>query len=226
MFARGRHNDTVCGRWAGVIMSPPFDMLLEINPNTPEPRKIQQAVDALCAGELVAYPTDTVYGMGCDLFNKKALDKLYQLKGLSRSRLLSFMCQNLTDVSRYAMVDDRAFRLIKRHLPGPFCFILNATREVPRVVQSSRKTVGIRVPAHPVTQALLEQLGHPIINTTACRPDAVPNLDPFEIDDEFAGLALVLDAVPGGLLPSSVVDLSKGDAIVIREGAGDVQDFR
>jgi len=201
-------------------------MLLEINPDTPEPRKIQKAVEALRAGDIVAYPTDTVYGMGCDLFNKKALDRLLQLKGLPRNRLLSFMCQNLTEVSRYAMLEDRVFRQIKRHLPGPFCFILNATREVPRVVQSTRKTVGIRVPDHPVTQALLQELGHPIINTTACRPNAVPNLDPAEIDDEFPGLALVLDAGPGGTQPSSVVDLSQGEAIVIREGAGDLQYFR
>ena len=201
-------------------------MILEINPDTPEPRKIQKAVDLLRAGEIIAYPTDTVYGMGCDLLNKKALDKLYQLKGLPRSRLLSFMCQNLTDVSRYAMLEDRVFRQIKRHLPGPFCFILNATREVPRVVQSSRKTVGIRVPNHPVTQALLQELGHPIINTTATRPDAVPHLDPSEIDDEFQGLALVLDAGPGGTQPSSVVDLSKDEAVIVREGAGDLQHFR
>ena len=115
-------------------------MLLEINPDTPEPRKIQRAVDALKSGEIIAYPTDTVYGIGCDLFNKKALDRLYQIKGLPRSRLLSFMCRDLAEVSRFAMLHDGIFRQIRRHLPGPFCFILNATREVPRIVQSSRKT--------------------------------------------------------------------------------------
>ena len=201
-------------------------MLLEINPDTPEPRKIQKAVDALLAGEIIAYPTDTVYGMGCDLFNKRALDRLYQMKGLSRNRLLSFMCRDLSEVSRFAMLHDQVFRLIKRHLPGPFCFILNASREVPRVVQSTRKTVGIRVPGHPVTQALLQQLGHPIINTTACRPNAEPNLDPDEIDDQFPGLALVLDAGPGGTIPSSVIDLSANEVVVLREGAGDLQHFR
>ena len=203
-----------------------FDMLLEINPENPEPRKVQKAVDALRAGEIIAYPTDTVYGMGCDLFNKKALDRLYQMKGLARSRLLSFMCRDLSEVSRYAMLHDHVFRLIKRHLPGPFCFILNSSREVPRIVQSTRKTVGIRVPDHPVTQALLEQLGHPIVNTTACRPGEVPNLDPSEIDDEFPGLALVLDAGAGGTVPSSVVDLSSDGVVIIREGAGDLQHFR
>jgi len=201
-------------------------MLLEINPENPEPRKVQKAVDALKAGEIIAYPTDTVYGIGCDLFNKKALDRLYQLKGLPRTRLLSFMCRDLADVSKYAMLHDAIFRQIKRHLPGPFCFILNSTREVPRVVQSTRKTVGIRVPSHPVTQALLEQLGHPIINTTASRPDRIPHLDPFEIDDEFPGLAMVLDAGPGGTVPSSVVDLTGDEAVILREGAGNVQLFR
>ena len=201
-------------------------MLLEINPENPEPRKVQRAVDALRAGEIVAYPTDTVYGIGCDLFNKKALDRLYQMKGLPRSRLLSFMCKDLAEVSRYAMLNDQVFRLIKRHLPGPFCFILNSTHEVPRIVQSSRKTVGIRVPDNPVTQALLEQLGHPIVNTTACRPNTEPNLDPSEIDDLFPGLGLVLDAGPGGTVPSSVVDLTSDEAVIIREGAGDLQHFR
>jgi len=201
-------------------------MLLEINPENPEPRKVQKAVDALKAGEIIAYPTDTVYGIGCDLFNKKALDRLYQIKGLPRTRLLSFMCRDLADVSKYAMLHDAIFRQIKRHLPGPFCFILNSTREVPRVVQSTRKTVGIRVPSHPVTQALLEQLGHPIVNTTASRPDTIPHLDPFEIDDEFPGLAMVLDAGPGGTIPSSVVDLTGDEAVILREGAGNVQLFR
>lgn len=201
-------------------------MLLEINPKNPEPRKVQKAVEALRSGEIIAYPTDTVYGLGCDLFNKKALDRLYQLKGLPRSHLLSFMCRDLTDVSKYAMLHDAVFRQIKRHLPGPFCFILNATREVPRIVQSSRKTVGIRVPAHPVTQALLEQLGNPIVNTTASRPNQDPMLDPSEVDDEFPGLAMVLDAGPGGTLPSSVVDLTGSEASIIREGAGNVQLFR
>ena len=201
-------------------------MLLEINPENPEPRKVQKAVDALRDGEIIAYPTDTVYGMGCDLFNKKALDRLYQMKGLPRSRLLSFMCRDLADVSRYAMLHDNIFRQIKRHLPGPFCFILNATREVPRIIQSSRKTVGIRVPDHPVTQALLELLGHPIVNTTASRPNQDPNLDPSEINDEFPGLGLVLDAGPGGVIPSSVVDMTGDEAVVLREGAGNLQHFR
>lgn len=201
-------------------------MLLEINPDNPEPRKIQRAVDALRSGEIVAYPTDTVYGLGCDLFSKKAVDRLYQLKGLPRSRLLSFMCRDLADVSKYAMLHDSVFRQIKRHLPGPFCFILNATREVPRIVQSARKTVGIRVPAHPVTQALLDQLGHPIVNTTASRPNHDPLFDPAEIDDEFPGLALVLDAGTGGTLPSSIVDLTSEEAQILREGAGNVELFR
>ncbi|HEX3853157.1 MAG TPA: L-threonylcarbamoyladenylate synthase, partial [Polyangiaceae bacterium] len=116
-------------------------MLLEINPDHPEPRKIRRAVDALEAGEVIAYPTDTVYGLGCDLFNKKAVDRLYQIKGLDRSQMLAFVCQDLADVSKYAVMHNDVYRVLKKYLPGPYCFILEATREVPRVVQSNRKTV-------------------------------------------------------------------------------------
>ncbi len=200
-------------------------MLLEINPDTPEPRRIRRATEALDAGEVIGYPTDTVYALGCDLFNKKAIDRLYQLKGLQRSRLLAFVCRDLAEVSRYAVMHDHVFRTLKRCLPGPITFILEATREVPRIVQSPRKTVGIRVPAHPVAQALIDELGRPILTTSACRPPADPSLDPRDVDLTFPGLALVLDAGPGGTAPSSVVDLVGPEPRVIREGLGDVSAF-
>ena len=104
-------------------------MLLEINPHTPEPRKIRRAVDALEAGDVIAYPTDTVYGLGCDLFNKRAVDRLYQLKGMPRSQKLAFVCRDLTDVARYAVMHDSVYRVLKEYLPGPYCFLLEATRE-------------------------------------------------------------------------------------------------
>jgi tRNA threonylcarbamoyl adenosine modification protein (Sua5/YciO/YrdC/YwlC family) len=136
-------------------------MLIEINGNTPEPRKIRRVVDALEAGEVVAYPTDTVYGLGCDPMNKKAVDRLYQIKGIDRSQMLAFVCQDIGDVARYAVMHDRVYRTLKEFLPGPYCFILEATREVPRLLQSSRKTVGIRIPNHPVALALGKELGRP-----------------------------------------------------------------
>ena len=198
-----------------------LSMLIEINPDHPEPRKIQRAVDALERGEVIAYPTDTVYGLGCDLLNKKAVERLYQIKGMDRSRQLAFICPDLSDIARFAIVENPAYRILKRFLPGPYCFILEATREVPRLIQSKRKTVGIRVPKHEVTLAMARALGRPIISTTANLPgeeDAL--IDPDEIDDRFPGLALVLDAGAGGKIPTTVVDLTSAPPTVVREGAG------
>src|SRR3954470_5198702 len=121
-------------------------MLLAVNPQHPEPRKIRRAVDALEAGEVIGYPTDTVYGLGCDLFNKKAVDRLYQIKQMDRSQQLAFICPDLANIAQYAIVEDRTYRLLRHYLPGPYCFILQATREVPKLIQSKRRTVGIRVP--------------------------------------------------------------------------------
>jgi tRNA threonylcarbamoyl adenosine modification protein (Sua5/YciO/YrdC/YwlC family) len=200
-------------------------MLLEINPLTPEPRKIRRAVDALASGEVIAYPTDTCYGLGCDLFNKKAVDKLYQIKGMDRSQMLAFVCQNLGDVSKYAVMHDRIYRTLKQFLPGPYCFILDATREVPRLVQTPRKTVGVRIPNHPVALALAAELGRPIISSTAARHGEHPTPDPREIEAEFSGLALVLDAGAGGTVPTTIVDLTGESPRIVREGAGDSSPF-
>ena len=195
-------------------------MLIEINPDNPEPRKIRKAVDALEAGEVIAYPTDTVYGLGCDVFNKKAVDRLYQIKGIPRSQMLAFVCQNLGDISRYAVMHNHIFRVLKQFLPGPYCFLLEATREVPRLLQTPRKTIGVRIPKHAVALALAAELGRPICSTTAARHGQDPNPDPKEIDLEFSGLAMVLDAGAGGLVPTTVVDLTGPHPVVVREGAG------
>jgi len=200
-------------------------MLLEINPHHPEPRKIRRAVDALEAGEVIAYPTDTVYGLGCDLLNKKAVEKLYQIKGMDNGQKLAFVCQDLSDLSRYAVMHDRVYKIMKEYLPGPYCFILESTREVPKIVHWPRKTVGIRVPDHPVAQALCRELGRPIISSTAARHGSGPNPDPSEIDSEFPGLALVLDAGPGGTVPTTIIDLTSAEPKVIRPGAGDITPF-
>ncbi len=197
-------------------------MLLPINADHPEPRKIRRAVEALEQGEIIGYPTDTVYGLGCDLFSKKAIDRLYQIKQLPRTQQLAFICPDLSDIANYAIVDNLQYRLLKRILPGPYTCILEATREVPKIVQSKRKTVGIRVPNHPVVQALVRELGRPIINTTAGFPGQEPFLDPEEVRNAFKGLDLVLDAGAGGLIPTTVLDLTEGKIEVVREGAGPV----
>jgi tRNA threonylcarbamoyl adenosine modification protein (Sua5/YciO/YrdC/YwlC family) len=200
-------------------------VLLPINPTHPEPRKIRRAVDLLEKGAVIGYPTDTVYGLGCDLQNKQAVDKLYQIKGMPRDHALAFICPDLADIARYAVVENAVYRVLRRFLPGPYCFILQATREVPKMVQTRQKTVGIRVPNHPVTLALVRELGRPLISTTAARAGSAPMVDPWEIEQEFPALDLVIDGDAGGTVPTTVVDLSQGDVRIVREGAGPVDDL-
>jgi tRNA threonylcarbamoyl adenosine modification protein (Sua5/YciO/YrdC/YwlC family) len=200
-------------------------MLIEINPKNPEPRKIRRAVEALRAGQIIAYPTDTCYGLGCDLFNKKAIDRLYQIKGMPKSHPLSFVCRDIASIAKYAMLHNYEYSVVKDYLPGPYCFILNATKEVPRIVQSARKQVGIRVPNHAVALALVEELGGPIISSTAARADSVPHVDARELDDEFPGIDLILDGGPGGISPTTVIDLTGAVPKIVRAGAGDITPF-
>lgn len=200
-------------------------MLLPINPDHPEPRKVHRAVEALRNGEVIAYPTDTVYGLGCDLMNKKAVDRLYAIKGMDRSHQLAFICPDLSDIARYAIVEKPAYRILRHFLPGPYCFILEATRDVPKLVQSKRRTVGIRIPRHEVIRAVTRELGRPVISTTAQRQGEDPFVDPKELDAAFRGLAMVLDGGAGGMLPTTVIDLTKAPPEVLREGAGAIEAF-
>jgi tRNA threonylcarbamoyl adenosine modification protein (Sua5/YciO/YrdC/YwlC family) len=200
-------------------------MLVDINPAHPEPRKVRRAVDALLAGEVIGYPTDTVYGLGCDIVNKKAVDRLYQIKGMERSHPLAVICPDLGEIARYAIVDNATYRVLRRFLPGPYCFVLETTREVPRMLQTKRKTIGIRVPNHEVIRAVVAELGRPVISTTAQRSGAPPHVDAREIDEDFSGLGLVLDAGGGGVVPTTVVDLTVQPPAVLRHGAGPVDEF-
>ncbi len=200
-------------------------MLLEINPQHPEPRKVRQALEVLERGGLIAYPTDTVYGLGCDLMNKGAIERLYQMKSMQKAKSLAFICHDLGDIAKYAVVDNWAYRILKRFLPGPYCFILPATREVPKMVLSKQKTVGIRVPNHPVVTTLARELGRPIISSTANAPGEEAFIDPAELRDFFHGLDLVLDGGACGVDPTTVVDLSNGHVEIVREGAGPIDDL-
>jgi tRNA threonylcarbamoyl adenosine modification protein (Sua5/YciO/YrdC/YwlC family) len=200
-------------------------MLLAIHPNHPEPRKVRRAVSILSDGGVIAYPTDTVYGIGCDLTNKRAVDRIYEIKRMDRSHPLAFVCPDLSDIARYAIVDNQVYRVLRRFLPGPYTFILEATREVPKLVQMKRKTVGIRVPACEVTRALARELGRPIISSTAALPGEDPLIDPGEIDAAFRGLSLVLDGGAGGLVPTTVIDLTKSPPEIVRKGAGPIEEF-
>jgi len=200
-------------------------MLLPIQAEHPDPRKIQRAVDALGAGEVIGYPTDTVYGLGCDLMNKKAVDRLYALKRMPRTQPLAFICPDLADIARYAVVEKPSYRILRHYLPGPYCFILQATREVPKLLLSKRKTIGIRIPNHEITLALARTLGRPLLSTTAQLDGGDPFVDPAELDDAFPSLGLVIDGGAGGLVPTTVIDLTTTPPDVLREGAGPVTDF-
>lgn len=196
-------------------------MILEIHRTHPEPRKIQRAIDVLKDDGVIAYPTDTVYGLGCDITSKKAVERIYAMKRMKPDQPLALICPDLGEIAKYAMVSDRAYRLMRRLTPGPYCFILESTREVPRILQMKRKTVGIRVPHDEVALALVRALGNPIVSTTAAK-DGEAFADPQELAEAFRGVDLVLDGGAGGLVPSTVLDLSGEELVVVREGAGPV----
>jgi len=199
-------------------------MILPINARHPEPRKIRRAVEVLREGGVIAYPTGTVYGLGCALLNKKAIDKVYRIKGADRRKPFSFLCPDLSQISRFATVGNASYRIVRRLVPGPYTFVLEATKEVPNLVQTKRKTVGIRVPDHPVALALLEELGEPIISTSAGRSEALA--DPAEIKEAFPGLDLILDAGPGGVVPSTILAIDPEGAVeILREGAGPIDNI-
>jgi tRNA threonylcarbamoyl adenosine modification protein (Sua5/YciO/YrdC/YwlC family) len=195
-------------------------MQIEVNALHPEPRKIQRAVEALRQGEVIVYPTDTVYGIGCALGQKRAVDRIFHLTGKDESQLLTLVCADLSDIARYAVLENPQYRLLKRLLPGPYTFVLPATREVPRMLLSKRKTIGIRVPAHAVSHALVQALGVPLISTSASYRGEQPLNDPAEIVARFKGIELVLDAGYCGVVSSTVVDLTGSSPEVLREGAG------
>lgn len=196
-------------------------MKLAVNPKHPEPRKIAQAVEAMRSGGVIAYPTDTVYGLGCDIMNKHAVEHIHRMKGMRKDQLMTFVCSDVADVARYGVVDDRAYRIIRRLVPGPYTFVLSATREVPKVLRLERKTVGIRVPDNPVALALARELGGPVASTSASIGGEIL-FDPDDIEERFPQLALILDIGAGGQEPSTVIDLSGEAPVVLRRGAGPV----
>jgi tRNA threonylcarbamoyl adenosine modification protein (Sua5/YciO/YrdC/YwlC family) len=198
----------------------------ELHPETPQLRYINKAVDVLSRGGVIIYPTDTVYGIGCDIFNKEALEKIFSIKNDSINKLFSFVCSDLKDIAKYARVSDYAYRTMKHLLPGPYTFILPAAKLVPKKLWSKRKTVGIRVPNHAVTLTLVKEFGHPIISTSTTNRKGDVLIDPFEIRNIFnsqVDLMLASGNLSGD--PSSVIDLSAEVPEIIREGAGDVSLF-
>jgi tRNA threonylcarbamoyl adenosine modification protein (Sua5/YciO/YrdC/YwlC family) len=201
-------------------------MLLNINPTNPQLRLVTRVADCLKAGGVAAYATDTFYGIGCDITNKKAIEKVYQLKQRDKKKPFSFMCSDLKNISRYAKVSNYAYKTMKRLLPGPYTFVLEGSREVPKMMLTRRKTAGIRVPNHALCIALVSALGNPILTTSATMPDGTVFEDATLIHDHFGPrLEVVVDSGPVSGRPSSVISLIDDTPDIIRRGAGDVSLF-
>lgn len=202
-------------------------MILEINPENPQPRLIKRVVEALEDGGVVAYPTDTIYGLGCDITNKKALRRLHQIKRQPESKPFSFICPDLSYLSRYALVTNYAYKTLRRLLPGPYTFILTGSREVPKMSLTRRKTAGIRVPNHPIPLAIVEALGRPLASASAIDPEGRELRGAWEIEQVLGHLLdLVVDGGPVPGVASSVISLVDDEPVILREGAGPVEEFR
>ncbi len=203
-------------------------MLLSIHPNNPAERLLQQAVDCLKKGGVIIYPTDTVYGMGCDITNPKAIERICKLKGIKLEKAnFSFICHDLSHISDFTKPFDTAtFRLLKKSLPGPFTFILNANGNVPKLLSSNKKTVGIRVPDNTIAREIVRLLGNPIISTSIHDDDEIIeySTDPELIYEKYEGLVdMVIDGGFGDSEPSTIVDCTNGTPEVLRAGKGDIE---
>lgn len=201
--------------------------ILIVDPIHPQPRHVDRAVEVLEAGGLVAYPTDTYYGIGCDLFARKAIDRLYLVKGRDRRKPMAFLCPDLSDVSKYAHVSTFAYRTMKQLTPGPFTFVLEATRLVPQMMTTRQKQVGIRVPQAPLMQAIVKRLGRPVVTTSATTPDGSALVDAKDIKEAIGNrIDLILDGGVQRNEPSTVISLVDDDLQILRQGKGIIVGFQ
>lgn len=201
--------------------------LLKIHPLNPEMRKINRVVDVLRNGGIVVYPTDTIYGIGCDLMNRKSIERLCKVMDIKPNKLdLSFICNDLTHISEYVKnLQTPVFKVLKKSLPGPFTFILESSSKVPKILDVTKKTVGIRIPDHNIPRTIVAELGNPLITSSIKDDDKIKEYttDPEEIYEDFKNLVdIVIDGGAGGNVPSTVVDCTNGELVVVRQGLGEI----
>jgi tRNA threonylcarbamoyl adenosine modification protein (Sua5/YciO/YrdC/YwlC family) len=204
-------------------------MLLQIHPDNPDVRKIAMVIDCLRNGGTIIYPTDTIYGLGCDIMQQKAIEQICRIKGVKPEKTnFSFICNDLSHITDFVLpLDNHIFKLMKRTLPGAYTYILNANNNVPKLFKNNKKTVGIRVPDNKIALLLALELGNPILSTSLNSPDDVLEYytDPYEIHEEYENLVdIVIDGGFGGNIASTIIDCTSGQPILVREGAG-VVDF-
>lgn len=205
-----------------------MSQFFQIHPQNPQPHLIRAAATILRNGGVIIYPTDSAYALGCQMGDKDAIERIRRIRQLDDKHYMTLLCRDLSELSTYAQFDNSMFRLLKNHTPGPYTFLLKATSEVPRRLQHpKRKTIGLRVPDHPVTLALLEALDEPLLSSTLILPGAeMPMIEPAAMQDMLGKqVDLVIDAGPCGLEPTSVIDLIDGPPRIVRKGKGDITPF-
>jgi tRNA threonylcarbamoyl adenosine modification protein (Sua5/YciO/YrdC/YwlC family) len=205
-----------------------MSIYLQLHPVSPQRRFVRQAADALRGGGVIVYPTDSCYALGCHIGDKAALERIRAIRETDRNHHFTLVCRDLAEVGKYAVVDNWQYRLLRAHTPGPYTFLLKASRETPRRLKHERRgTIGLRVPDHPVTAMLLTEFGEPVMSSTLLLPhEELPRTDAREIYEKLgSSVDLVLDGGNCGLIPTSVIDLSTDRAIVVRVGRGDVSPF-
>ncbi|MBT1703581.1 L-threonylcarbamoyladenylate synthase [Chryseosolibacter indicus] len=202
---------------------------LKIHPKNPEQRKINHVVEVLRKGGVIIYPTDTIYGIGCDLMNKKGVERLCQILQIKPQKMnLSFICNDLSHISEYATVETPIFKLLKKALPGPFTFILESSSKVPKILDANKKTVGIRIPNHQIPLMIVSSLGNPLITSSIKDDDTILEYttDPEEIYNDFKSLVdIVIDGGAGGNVPSTVIDCTQEQLEIVRQGLGVADEY-
>ena len=204
--------------------------LIKIHPLNPEQRKIKHVVEVLQKGGIIVYPTDTIYGIGCDLLNKKSIEKLCHILNIKPQKLdLSFICYDLSHISEYVRrIDTPIFKLLKKALPGPFTFILESSSKVPKILDVNKKTVGIRIPDHAIPRMIVQNLGNPLITSSIKNDDVIKEYttDPEEMFEDFKNVVdIVIDGGAGGNVPSTVADCTTSEIQILRQGLGDINQY-